>query len=189
MAADETSGGQPDAPPEPPREEEGAPPAPQPAAVADDDVDGSASAASDEPPEEEEEIEWTPNAKLKRIAEIDFAEQPASYRSNTKKEELTLEYVENFNRQYVDLYPSRAPLLLAPLNECGVPVRRTRPRARAPAAAARRHAWPPRAARARARPLLRAEIHLHHRPPDQAAVQAAVRLRQVRALCRRLRHV
>jgi len=92
--------------------------------------------ASDrEPPDERdghdelshEEIAWTPNAKLKRISEVDVSAFPASYRSNSKKEGLVLEYVANFERQYVDLYPRRAPLLLCPLNECGMPVRAVRP--------------------------------------------------------------
>ena len=47
-------------------------------------------------------------------------EQPESYRNNTKKEELMLEYVSNFRRQFEDIYPGRKPLLLCPLNECGM---------------------------------------------------------------------
>jgi hypothetical protein len=47
---------------------------------------------------------------------------PESYRSNTKKEELILTFVENFRRQYHYIYRDRKPLLLNPLNECGVTV-------------------------------------------------------------------
>jgi len=68
-----------------------------------------------------EEVEWTPNLKLKRISETDVSELPVAYRSNSKKEGLALDYVANFERQYIDLYPYRAPLLLCPLNECGMP--------------------------------------------------------------------
>lgn len=44
---------------------------------------------------------------------------PESYTSSTQKEDLVLEAVENFRAQYVALYPTRAPLLLSPQNECG----------------------------------------------------------------------
>lgn len=43
---------------------------------------------------------------------------PATYTSNTQKEDLVLEAVENFRAQYVALYPTRAPLILSPQNEC-----------------------------------------------------------------------
>ncbi len=46
---------------------------------------------------------------------------PESYNSNTKKEELVLEYVENFKNQFQYIYPNRKTLLLAPFNECGIP--------------------------------------------------------------------
>lgn len=48
---------------------------------------------------------------------------PEAYRSNSEKEELILTFVENFRRQYHYIYRDRKPLLLNPLNECGVPVR------------------------------------------------------------------
>jgi len=41
---------------------------------------------------------------------------------NNSKEKRILECVDNFRRQYVYIYPDRKPLLLAPLNECGVKV-------------------------------------------------------------------
>lgn len=133
----------------------------------------------DEPPREE--IEWTPNTKLRRISEVDVAAQPLSYRANTKKEELALAHVANFERQYIDLYPSRKPLLLCPINECGIPVR-----ARARCAAQSQpanlcgklplHATPsPRAPCVR--PALRskrAEIRMHHPAAVTAPVQAAL---------------
>ncbi|KAL9651624.1 hypothetical protein ABK040_001569 [Willaertia magna] len=45
---------------------------------------------------------------------------PDSYRSNDIKEDIVLEYVENFNSQYSQLYHYRPPLLLYPYNEVGV---------------------------------------------------------------------
>ena len=45
-----------------------------------------------------------------------------SYRSNSKKEELILTYVENFRRQYHFIYQNRKALFLNPFNECGIPV-------------------------------------------------------------------
>ena len=71
---------------------------------------------------EYEEVADTPNPKLYRISQVDVMEQGESYRGNSPKEELVLEYVENFRRQFVDIYPNRRELLLTPLNECGVKV-------------------------------------------------------------------
>ncbi|CAF1062156.1 unnamed protein product [Adineta ricciae] len=45
---------------------------------------------------------------------------PVSYRSNSKKEQLILTFIENFRRQYHHLYRDRKPLFLNPYNECGV---------------------------------------------------------------------
>eukprot|EP00954_Amorphochlora_amoebiformis_P012464 973527-Amorphochlora_amoeboformis.AAC.2 len=43
-----------------------------------------------------------------------------SYTTNTAQEERTLEIVEDFRRQLVQLFPDRRPLLLFPSNECGL---------------------------------------------------------------------
>eukprot|EP00760_Papus_ankaliazontas_P031620 PhM_4_TR5364/c0_g1_i1/m.29133 len=43
-----------------------------------------------------------------------------SYVTNTQKEDLSLEFVDSFRSQFVQLYPNRPPLLLTPLNELGV---------------------------------------------------------------------
>lgn len=51
--------------------------------------------------------------------EFDPAEFPASYKDNLPKENLVLQYAENFRLQYVHLYRDRKPLLLNPINECG----------------------------------------------------------------------
>mmetsp|Transcript_26582 Transcript_26582/g.52382 ORF Transcript_26582/g.52382 Transcript_26582/m.52382 type:complete len:109 (-) Transcript_26582:2463-2789(-) len=45
---------------------------------------------------------------------------PKSYSTNTSKEETVLEYVEDFRRQFVQVFPQRRPLMLCPKNECGV---------------------------------------------------------------------
>ncbi len=45
---------------------------------------------------------------------------PQSYNSNTRKEELVLEYVDNFKKQFQYIYPDRRPLFLTPINECAV---------------------------------------------------------------------
>lgn len=47
-------------------------------------------------------------------------EFPESYKSNSKKEELVFEYVENFKSQFQYIYPDRKPLFMAPYNECGI---------------------------------------------------------------------
>lgn len=46
---------------------------------------------------------------------------PDTYNSNTKKEELVLEYVENFQKQFQYIYRDRKPLFMSPYNECGIP--------------------------------------------------------------------
>eukprot|EP00842_Homolaphlyctis_polyrhiza_P004040 jgi/Hompol1/4637/HPOL_001817-RA len=40
-----------------------------------------------------------------------------SYYTNSRKEQLILQYVDNFNRQYCQLYPGRKELFLSPPNE------------------------------------------------------------------------
>lgn len=51
---------------------------------------------------------------------ITYSSLPRSYSSNSLKETTLLEYVEDFRRQFVQVFPARRPLTLAPLNECGV---------------------------------------------------------------------
>lgn len=53
---------------------------------------------------------------------FDPAEFPSSYKDNLPKEQIVLQYAENFSRQYAYLYRDRKPLLLNPVNECGVEV-------------------------------------------------------------------
>ena len=47
---------------------------------------------------------------------------PDSYQHNSFREKSVIECVDNFRRQYIYIYPDRKPLLLMPLNECGVEV-------------------------------------------------------------------
>lgn len=53
-------------------------------------------------------------------SQIEDAEYPSSYKHNTEKEMLVVAYAENYRRQYVHLFRDRQPLLLCPLNECGI---------------------------------------------------------------------
>eukprot|EP00727_Mastigamoeba_balamuthi_P012195 m51a1_g7599 hypothetical protein (837) ;mRNA; f:230665-233876 len=52
---------------------------------------------------------------------IKVSSLPKEYRSNTTKEEVLLDYVEQFRKQLARLYPGRAGVLLCPENEGGVP--------------------------------------------------------------------
>ncbi|KAG7224306.1 hypothetical protein INR49_000549 [Caranx melampygus] len=45
---------------------------------------------------------------------------PESYRMNSPEEIRLLAMAENFQRQFAHLFPDRKPLLLCPVNECGV---------------------------------------------------------------------
>ncbi|XP_034717469.1 dynein regulatory complex subunit 7-like [Etheostoma cragini] len=45
---------------------------------------------------------------------------PESYRVNSPDEIRLLAIADNYQRQYSHLFPSRKPLLLCPVNECGV---------------------------------------------------------------------
>ncbi|KAL0978403.1 hypothetical protein UPYG_G00170020 [Umbra pygmaea] len=51
---------------------------------------------------------------------VELSQYPASYKENSKQEKLLLTVAETFHCQYSHLYPDRKPLLLCPLNECGV---------------------------------------------------------------------
>jgi hypothetical protein len=61
-----------------------------------------------------------PSHKQQLLERADMHALPRSYRENSAKEETELEYVENFRRQFVQLFPRRRELLLCPINECGV---------------------------------------------------------------------
>ncbi|KNE56166.1 hypothetical protein AMAG_02001 [Allomyces macrogynus ATCC 38327] len=58
--------------------------------------------------------------ELKRRELLDKIKLPASYWSNSAKEDRALHYVDNFRRQYQTLFPHRKDLFLTPENEFGV---------------------------------------------------------------------
>ncbi|XP_029291047.1 dynein regulatory complex subunit 7-like isoform X3 [Cottoperca gobio] len=81
--------------------------------------------------EEEEEEEEEPkklegtlhvSAPQELLLKVDQADGlcPESYRINFPDESRLLAIGDNFQRQYSHLYPDRKPLLLCPVNECGV---------------------------------------------------------------------
>ncbi|KAJ3033181.1 hypothetical protein HDV00_006678 [Rhizophlyctis rosea] len=57
--------------------------------------------------------------KMKEVL-CDRSTAPASYVGNSRKEEMVLKFVENFSRQYVQLYPGRKELVLCPKNHFDV---------------------------------------------------------------------
>jgi hypothetical protein len=67
-----------------------------------------------------EEFADTPNSKLLRISEVQLMEQPESYRTNTPKEELMLEYIRKYEVHFANLHPKRRKPMLALRNECGM---------------------------------------------------------------------
>ncbi|XP_033625449.1 dynein regulatory complex subunit 7-like [Asterias rubens] len=84
-------------------------------------VPSEALAAVEEMMEEMDQITVEPPKIdfIPTVAPID-ENQPFTYKENSIKEKLVLQFAENFRRQYVHLYRDRKPLLLNPLNECGV---------------------------------------------------------------------
>ncbi|XP_056595312.1 dynein regulatory complex subunit 7 [Triplophysa dalaica] len=56
----------------------------------------------------------------KQRPQVDPSQCPSSYIENSPQEKFMLAMAENFRQQYVLLYPDRKPLLLCPVNECGV---------------------------------------------------------------------
>ena len=64
--------------------------------------------------------------KFFRFKKINFdeADYPASYKMNNLQEELIVGYIDNFGKQYHNLYTKRKPLFIKPLNEFNVPVRK-----------------------------------------------------------------
>ncbi|XP_040009242.1 dynein regulatory complex subunit 7 [Xiphias gladius] len=60
-----------------------------------------------------------PQQHLRSVDEVDNL-CPESYRINSPDEIRLLAIADNFQRQYSHLYPDRKPLLLCPVNECGM---------------------------------------------------------------------
>lgn len=50
---------------------------------------------------------------------LQYSDPPRSYYENTSKEELVLEHVLEYKRQFKVIYDPNRKLLLAPKNECG----------------------------------------------------------------------
>ncbi|KAL7398964.1 hypothetical protein ABVT39_017784 [Epinephelus coioides] len=76
----------------------------------------------EEEEEEEEEEKTHVSAPQEPLLKWDTADElfPESYRVNSPDEIRLLAIADNFQRQYSHLYPDRKPLLLCPVNECGV---------------------------------------------------------------------
>lgn len=58
--------------------------------------------------------------RIKHATENVRVTPTAGFRTVSPKEQLMLDYVEKFRLQFVELYPTRRPLLLFPPNECAV---------------------------------------------------------------------
>jgi hypothetical protein len=102
-------------------------------------IEESASVASQAPPpppppptdsfdaeSQEQEAQYQKDLEHQKLTTmqyvLDKSKWPVSYWENTPKEKVVLEYVSNFNRQYVQLYPGRKELILEPRNEFDVKV-------------------------------------------------------------------
>ena len=60
---------------------------------------------------------------VKSLLSADPATLPPSYTKNSEKEEKVIDFVENFLRQYKQLFPNRKELFILPGNEWNVKVR------------------------------------------------------------------
>lgn len=58
--------------------------------------------------------------KKQILGKISPSTLPTSYSTHTAKEETILEYVEDFRRQFVQVFPKRRPLFLCPQNEANI---------------------------------------------------------------------
>ena len=74
----------------------------------------------DLPLEQPEPIEPTEPAKVQRCEMFSWSDPPRCYFENTSKEELVLEHVLEYKRQFKVIYDPLRKLLLAPKNERGV---------------------------------------------------------------------
>jgi hypothetical protein len=97
---------------------------------------------------------------LVRETLLDRSTAPGSYIDNSRLEKMTLDYVLNFRRQYLQLYPVRKELLLCPANEFGIPV----------------CSYP--------FCVLMVEIGVHHDSPDATTAKGTVRVSIVREIRR-----
>lgn len=65
-------------------------------------------------------FEGVVNAKLHRLENDLLDDVPETYKTNTLKEQLCLEYVNQFCGHFEQMYPSRKSLYMCPLNERGI---------------------------------------------------------------------
>lgn len=65
---------------------------------------------------------FIPSTKVERMQEIKLTARTLKKEviQNTVKEQTVMEYVEDFRRQFVQIFPKRKQLLLCPKNEAGV---------------------------------------------------------------------
>jgi hypothetical protein len=71
---------------------------------------------------DEEEIKPKNAKKLRVQHTINMSSKmPKSFNGHSQAESKVLAYVQDFQRNFEELYPYRRPLYLAPKNECGVP--------------------------------------------------------------------
>eukprot|EP00951_Prasinocladus_malaysianus_P031089 scaffold295968_cov51-Prasinocladus_malaysianus.AAC.1 len=63
------------------------------------------------------------NPKLERIKHTMVnlsSSMPRAYVTHSPKEKRIIDYVDDFQRTFREIYPQRRPLILLPENECGV---------------------------------------------------------------------
>lgn len=58
--------------------------------------------------------------KAERIKQIDQKNLPPTYTHNSEREELVLDYADQFETQFLSQFPTRKPLYISPLNEAGI---------------------------------------------------------------------
>ncbi|KAJ3300534.1 hypothetical protein HK104_010476 [Borealophlyctis nickersoniae] len=88
-----------------------------------DDLDRHSDEADGDNFDQHEAEYLAEKARRKEMMEqqlLDRSKVPKSYYTNSKKETMVLQFVENFSRQYRQLYPGRKELLLCPKNHFGV---------------------------------------------------------------------
>ena len=63
---------------------------------------------------EKEVAEVVGRTKVQRVMGTDAASKPTAYRKQSMVEKVALEYIANFRKKFVQLYPQRPALLLCP---------------------------------------------------------------------------
>ena len=60
--------------------------------------------------------------RLNSLTKVDVHNLPETYQTNDPDEEICLDYVDHFRKQFAQLYPNRSELILVHKNECGTNV-------------------------------------------------------------------